>query len=467
MNLLGARVLIVGMGVSGHGVAEALKSRGVHLSLAEDVEELRQRAIRSSYFESSGTIVELIDSPWDLVVVSPGISPERLGREPLAGRVIGELELGWLLGDAPVSAITGTNGKTTVATLTSLMLGETAVLCGNAGVSFAAVAQSSASRYVVEASSFQLTWAPTFSPASATWTNFTPDHLDWHGSLEEYRRAKAKLFAQLTPGSTAILNADDSVVSSTQLPEGVRRLTFSVEGEADYKLRHGSLVGPGEVELMSVASLGRSGPIAVANALAAWATADVAGADLNRVRATLEEFTGLEHRQERVAVINGVVYVNDSKATTPVAAAAGITSFDHVILIAGGRGKGLSFEPMAAAADHVGCVVGIGESGPEVVELFRRHNVPTKLASSMDEAVELASAEARPGDIVLLSPGAASFDWYHSYAERGLDFKALVRERLARAVDRTREWSTDSLHLSDRKSATDRDQRSTQRREGR
>jgi UDP-N-acetylmuramoylalanine--D-glutamate ligase len=455
------------MGVSGHGAAEALKSRGVRLSLAEDVEELRQAPIVSSYFESSGTIAELIDSPWDLVVVSPGISPQRLGREPLAGRVIGELELGWLLGDAPVSAITGTNGKTTVATLASMMLGETAVLCGNAGISFAAVAQSSASRYVAEASSFQLTWAPTFSPASATWTNFTPDHLDWHGSLEDYRRAKAKLFAQLAPGSTAILNADDPVVLSTPLPEGVRRLTFSVEGEADYMLQNGSLVGPGEVELMSVVSLGRSGPIAVANALAAWATADVAGADLDRVRTTLKEFTGLEHRQERVAEINGIVYVNDSKATTPVAAAAGIMSFDHVILIAGGRGKGLSFEPMAAVADRVRCVVAIGESAPEVAEIFRRHNVTSKLARSMSEAVAVASAEARPGDVILLAPGAASFDWYRSYAHRGLDFKALVRERLAEAADLTRELPTDSSPLSDRKSDTDRDQRSMRRREGR
>ena len=466
MNLFGARVLIVGMGVSGHGVAEALRSRGVRLSLAEDVEELRLEAIQSAYFESTGTIAELIDSPWDLVVVSPGISPLRLGREPQAGSVIGELELGWLLADAPVSAITGTNGKTTVATLTSLMLGETAVLCGNAGVSFAAVAQSSASRYVVEASSFQLSWAPTFSPASATWTNFTPDHLDWHGSLGEYRRAKAKLFAQLAPGSAAILNADDPVVLSTPLPEGVRRVTFSIEGEADYMLRNRSLLGPCEVELMPVASLGRSGPIAVANALAAWATADVAGVELDRVRATLVEFTGLEHRQEQVGEINGIVYVNDSKATTPVAAAAGIMSFDHVILIAGGRGKGLSFEPMAAVANRVRCVVAIGECGPEVAALFRRHNVPVKLANSMREAVALASAEARSGDVVLLGPGAASFDWYRSYAHRGSDFKALVRERLAGAAHQTREGSTDVSSAQDHESDTGREQRSRRRREG-
>ncbi|WP_298341765.1 UDP-N-acetylmuramoyl-L-alanine--D-glutamate ligase [Ferrimicrobium sp.] len=429
MNLAGARVLIVGFGISGLGAAEALADRGAQLSLAEDKARLREAASHGEQrFERSGTIAELRSEAWDLVVVSPGISPERLGMEPLANRVIGELELGWLLADAPVCAITGTNGKTTVATLTQMMLGSEATLCGNAGVSFAAVARSGATRYVVEASSFQLTWAPTFAPASATWTNFTPDHLDWHGTLEAYRLAKAKLFAQLPRTGVAILNADDPVVAATLLPEGVARRTFSLEGAADYRVAKGNLVGPDGVVMTSLASLGRGGPISVANALAAWATADAAGADPERVRAVLEEFRGLEHRQELVGEWNGILWVNDSKATTPVAAAAGISSFAHVILIAGGRGKGLSFEPMAAVADRVGHCITIGECGPEIGELFRAHDVPTTMASSMREAVALAITKAHTGDVVLLAPGAASFDWYDSYVVRGLDFKAVVRE---------------------------------------
>lgn len=442
MNLAGARILVVGLGVSGHGVVAALSDLGAQLALAEDSEELRLSAMQGSDFQAAGSIAEMIDAPWDLVVVSPGISPEQLGHKPLADKVIGELELGWLLADAPVSAITGTNGKTTVTTLTAAMLGEGAILCGNAGISFAAVARQRASRYVVEASSFQLTWAPTFSPASATWTNFTPDHLDWHRNLEEYRSAKAKLFTQLAPESVAILNADDPAVLSTPLPPGVKRVTFSIRGDADYTVSHQSLIGPNSVELMPVANLGRRGPIAISNALAAWATADAAGADLGRVRGTLEEFTGLEHRQEFVAEIDGVSYINDSKATTPVAAAAGIISFDRVVLIAGGRGKGLSFEPMAQVSDRVRYLVAIGESGPEIAELFSVHNVPFKLASSMDEAVGLASEQACRGDVVLLGPGAASFDWYRSYADRGLDFKASVRKLLSRGAHPHRECST-------------------------
>ncbi|WP_298337064.1 UDP-N-acetylmuramoyl-L-alanine--D-glutamate ligase [Ferrimicrobium sp.] len=434
MNLAGARVLVVGFGVSGLGAAKALADRGARLSLAEDKARLREAAsLGEQRFEHSGTIAELRSETWDLVVVSPGISPERLGLEPLANRVIGELELGWLLADAPVSAITGTNGKTTVATLTQMMLGSEATLCGNAGVSFAAVACSGATRYVVEASSFQLTWAPTLAPASATWTNFTPDHLDWHGTLEAYRLAKAKLFAQLPRTGVAILNADDPVVEATLLPEGVARRTFSMEGPADYHVAKGNLVGPDEVVLTSLASLGRGGPIGVANALTAWATADAAGADPERVRAVLEEFRGLEHRQELVGEWNGILWVNDSKATTPVAAAAGISSFTHVILIAGGRGKGLSFEPMAAVADRVGHCITIGECGPEIGELFRAHDVPTTMATSMREAVALATTKAQAGDVVLLAPGAASFDWYDSYAVRGRDFKAAVRELAAGA----------------------------------
>ncbi|WP_298210654.1 UDP-N-acetylmuramoyl-L-alanine--D-glutamate ligase [Ferrimicrobium sp.] len=455
MNLAGARVLIVGFGISGRGVADALADSGAYLSLAEDNEWLREQAsMRQPGFWRSGTIAELRGEAWDLVVVSPGISPEQLGLEPLANRVIGELELGWLLADAPITAITGTNGKTTVATLTQMMLGSDTVLCGNAGVSFAAVAQSKATRYVVEASSFQLTWAPTFAPTSATWTNFTPDHLDWHGTLEAYRLAKAKLFANLPDAGTAILNADDAVVEATPLPDGIERRTFSMIGAADYRVTQGSLVGPNEVALMPVTSLGRGGPIGISNALAAWASADAAGADLEQVRDVLEQFTGLEHRQELVGEANGVRYVNDSKATTPVAAAAGITSFAHVVLIAGGRGKGLSFEPMVAAAEQVRHCVTIGECGSEIGELFRAHGVSTSDASSMREAVEMATAKAHVGDVVLLAPGAASFDWYDSYAQRGLDFKAVVanivgKSSVGLADDRGREASESPIGSRD------------------
>ncbi|WP_298387682.1 UDP-N-acetylmuramoyl-L-alanine--D-glutamate ligase [Ferrimicrobium sp.] len=435
MNFRGARVLVVGLGVSGSGAVDALVRAGARLSLAEDREEVRAIAATRVAFERVDTVSGLIDDAWDLIVVSPGISPEQLGRQPEVGRVIGELELGWLLADAPVSAITGTNGKTTVATLTAMMLGPDARLCGNAGVSFAAVAGSGASRYVVEASSFQLTWAPTFSPASASWTNFTPDHLDWHQDIESYRLAKTKLFTQLREGSIALLNADDPVVAATPLPDGVGRRTFSLTGPADYRVYGDELVGPGDKVLMPVASLGRSGPVDLANALLAWATAAVAGAEEDRVRTTLAEFTGLEHRQERVAVVDEVLYVNDSKATTPVAAAAGVNSFAHVVLIAGGQGKGLSFEPYLAVADHVRAVIGIGECAGMVVELFREIGTPTQIAKSMTEAVDLASRRALPGDVVLLAPGATSFDWYRNYQERGEDFKAIVH-RLAQSRSR-------------------------------
>ena len=441
MNLGGKRVLVVGLGVSGLGVVDALADSGARLSLAEDREMGREVALERGVFESLGTIEALVREPWDLIVVSPGLAPQRLGLTPLAGRVIGELELGWLLADAPVSAITGTNGKTTVATLTAQMLGPGAILCGNAGVSFAAVARTGASRYVVEASSFQLTWAPTFSPATASWTNFTPDHLDWHGDLEHYRRAKAKLFTQLGEGSVAILNADDPVVANTALPAGVTRRTFSLAPQvggdqlADYRVYAGELIGPTGEVLMPVSALGRSGPIDLANALLSWATADAAGAETAAIQETLAAFRGLEHRQERVGELRGVLYVNDSKATTPVAAAAGVSSFAHVVLIAGGRGKGLSFDPLSEVAAHIRAVVGIGEAGPTIVELFRELGRPAMMASSMAEAVGLASGEAMAGDVVLLAPGAASFDWYRSYRDRGNDFKATVRRLIEASHD--------------------------------
>jgi UDP-N-acetylmuramoylalanine--D-glutamate ligase len=278
--------------------------------------------------------------------------------------------------------------------------------------------------FVVEASSFRIAHSDRFAPHVAAWLNFAPDHLDVHASLAAYEAAKAKLLRHQSPDDVAVLNADDPVVMAHSGP--ARRVTFSAE-RGDWHVSAGHLVAPSGDPFVAVADLPRSRPHDIANALAAAAIAHEAGVDLDAIAHVLRHFVGLPHRVELIAELDGVSWVNDSKATVPEAASAAISGFDSVVLIAGGRGKGLDPAPLAQNADRIRSVVAIGEAAPDIERLFSDIGVPVSTAGSMAEAVEAARAVAVPGDAVLLSPGGASQDWYANYAARGDDFAALVR----------------------------------------
>ena len=413
------RALVYGMGVTGHAVAIALEARGVEVLRADDKGQ------------QSGA--RLLDEA-DILVPSPGV-PESHPVVVEALRrgipIVSELDLAtdWDDRHRPVLAITGTDGKTTVTTMVTDMLnasGRKALAVGNVETPFVAALDEDVDVFVVEASSFRLRFAERFSPRVATWLNVAPDHLDWHSSFGAYAAAKARLYEHQDADDVAIGNADDSVVLAELECAPARHVTFAASG-GDYHVRDGHLVTATGADVVAVGELPRALPHDVANALAATATALEGGASLDAVRTVLTSFQGLPHRVSFVAEVDGIRWYDDSKATAPHATAAAVAGFDHVVLIAGGRNKGLDLGALADTAERVRAVVAIGESAPDVIAAFA-DRVPVTEAHSMDEAVAAARRAARSGDAVLLSPGCASFDWYDNYGERGDDFVRAVRE---------------------------------------
>jgi UDP-N-acetylmuramoylalanine--D-glutamate ligase len=272
-----------------------------------------------------------------------------------------------------------------------------------------------------------------FRPAVAVWLNVTEDHLDWHPDFEHYVAAKARIWRNQGADDVVVANADDpAVMSATRTAPG-RVVTFGLD-QGDYRVARradrDALVTPTGDEIVAVAALPRSLPHDLANDLAAVAAATAAGAGLHACRSVLETFEGLPHRVELVGDAGGVRYYDDSKATTPASVVAALRAFESVVLIAGGRNKGLSLAPIVAASDPVRAVVAIGEAAGEVESAFAGVR-PVFRADSMDDAVARARQLAEPGDVVLLSPGCASFDRYSSYAEQGDDFVRAVGEQLA------------------------------------
>jgi UDP-N-acetylmuramoylalanine--D-glutamate ligase len=380
-----------------------------------------------------------------LVVPSPGVPvghPALVAAMAAGTEVAGEVELAWRAwasrrsrGDGAdrLVAITGTNGKTTVTKLVAAMLaasGIRAVAAGNVGLPLLDAVAGDASVLVAEVSSFQLEYTVSFAPDVSCWLNFAPDHLDWHPNLEHYARAKAKVWAHQQPGGTAVLNADDPVVGrfAAAVPAGVEVVTFG-SGRADWRVGRGYIEGPGGVRLQAD-ELPRAFPHDLANVAAAMAVALAAGAAEEGCRAAARATPVPPHRVQLVAQAGGTSWYDDSKATTPAAVEAGVAAFGSVVLIAGGRNKGLDLAGLARTVPPVRAVVAIGEAGGEIAEVFTGL-VPVSRAGSMAEAVDAAAKLARPGDAVVLSPGCASFDWYSSYSERGDHFASTVRKTLS------------------------------------
>lgn len=451
----GAAVVVVGFRLTGRAVAGYLAGRGEPIVIVEDdpTDERRQQAAAlGAEFLARPGLDELrpVLARSSLVVPSPGIPPAHPVYRAAAEAgvpVHSELELGWerLAARPPAArprlvAVTGTNGKTTVTSLVAAMLvqsGRVAVAVGNIGLPLVDAATLDADVLVAEVSSFQLQFTERFHPAVSCWLNLAEDHLDWHPTADHYAAAKARIWANQGPGDVAVVNAADPVVLAATrdprhgLPAGVTRVTFAgpgpgaAPGTGDWRLDGDQLTGPDGIRLVSVGEMVRALPLDIANALAAAATALAAGASVDGCREALRQFIGLPHRVELVAECDGVQWYDDSKSTTPASVLAAVAGFESVILIAGGRNKGLDLGVLAQAAPPVRAVVTIGEAAGEVARAFAGR-VPVTNADNMATAVALAAAAAVPGDAVLLSPGCASFDWYRSYAERGEQFTALA-----------------------------------------
>ncbi len=282
----------------------------------------------------------------DLVATSPGVPvrhPVFLAAAELGVPVLGEIELAWRDLDRPVVAVTGTNGKTTVTTLIARMLvesGVSAIAAGNIGLPLSSAVGREVDVVVAEVSSFQLQFVDGFRPHVAVWLNLAADHLDWHPDVDAYVAAKARMWERQGPDDVAVVNADDPVVMAAAGRAPGQVVTFGLCRPADWTVVDGWLSGP-DGSLLAVGELGRAQPHDVANSLAAAAAASVIGGTVEGMRAALAGFEGLPHRLELVASAGGVDWYDDSKATNPHAAAAAVAGFDSVVLIAGGRNKGL------------------------------------------------------------------------------------------------------------------------------
>ncbi len=432
--------LVVGLGVTGRSVAKALRSHGVDVTAVDDHPTDDQRAAAASIG------VSLVESPTpadlrslvggvDVVLPSPGV-PEMHPVFEVARTestpIMSEFDLARMWDDRPFVAITGTDGKTTVTTLVAEMLvasGVRAVACGNLETPFVeAIDDPTVEVFVVEASSFRLATTELFMPAVAVWLNFAPDHLDAHESIASYERAKARIWADLdeTTG-LAIVNAEDPVVLANRNPRVATR-TFAVDDvDADACVVDGVLRLPDGTSLIAVDELPRRFPHDLSNALAASLAALAVGASLEGVRSVLRSFTGLAHRVQYIGERGGVEWYDDSKATTPHAVESALRAFDSVVLVVGGRNKGLDLSVLATSVPPIRFVVAMGESADEVAEAFEGLCPVTVVRSDMTDVVTAADAAAEPGDVVLLSPGCTSFDWFRSYGERGDVFSAAAR----------------------------------------
>jgi len=433
------RVLVYGLGVSGLATATRLLSEGAEVVAVDDDAGERPRR------QAAGLGIELVSAPdkaaltelartVDEIVVSPGVPAcHAVFSLAVAAPVIGEVELAWRRARCPIVAITGTNGKTTVTTLVQAMLassGRRAVAAGNIGLPLLDAVGGDADVVVAEVSSFQLALTTSFRPAVGAWLNFSADHLDWHATVDDYRNAKTRLWANSGPGDVAVVNIEDPVVhgaSEVARTRGATLRTFGLSA-GEYTRRHGALAGPDGVAVVEIGELARTMPHDVVDALCALATATAAGATPDGCRRALLGFRGLPHRVELVGEASGVRFYDDSKATTPGAVLAAVEGCAPAVLIAGGRNKGLDLSVLRRAAPQLRGVVAIGEAAEEVAAAFTGL-VPLMRATSMADAVDAAAAMAGPGDAVVLSPACASFDWYRSYAERGDDFSRCVRAR--------------------------------------
>jgi len=454
-ELPGRRPLVVGAARSGLAAARLLQRAGLTPRVCD-----RRKADEAP--EAAATLAaEGIETVWgadgpellegrDLVVWSPGIPighPNARAARAAGIAVLSELEIGWRAARAPFVCITGTNGKSTTTDLTGALIragGRAVAVCGNIGrpVCEVAVDLPPDGVAVAEVSSFQLESVDRLEPRVAAWLNLTPDHLDRHGDLETYAAMKRRLFLRQDASDWAVWNADDPEVMRRRVPDGIptapRALTFSVEGPVTRGawIENGALMcgEPARRErLLATSELRLRGRHNLANITAALCCAQPFEVPVASLTETLSRYPGLEHRLEPAGVVEGVEFINDSKATNVGSLEVALASFDRpVVLIAGGRDKGQDFRPLADAVRRaVSHLVLIGEGARRIEDAWP--GVPVSRAGSLADAVDRAFAEARgSGATVLFSPGCASFDMFRDFEDRGRRFKAEV-ERLQQA----------------------------------
>ncbi|MFI9326333.1 UDP-N-acetylmuramoyl-L-alanine--D-glutamate ligase [Kitasatospora sp. NPDC052868] len=466
----GLPVTVAGLGVSGISAARALHGLGARVTVVDGGSGAGLQA-RADELAAEGITVRLQDGDslpegTRLIVTSPGwppSSPLFAAAEAAGVEVWGDVELAWRLrrplestGEpAPWLAVTGTNGKTTTVQMLASILtaaGRRTAAVGNVGVSVldAVLAEEPYEVLAVELSSYQLHWAPSLRPYAAAVLNLAPDHLDWHGSMEAYAADKGRIYEGNVVACVYNLAdpATEALVREADVEEGCRAIGFGLgaPGPSNFGLVDGLLVDRAFVpdrtknaaELGSVEDVNPPAPHNIANALAAAALARAYGVDAKAVREGLRAFRPDAHRIAEVGVVDGVTYIDDSKATNTHAAAASLAAYRPIVWIAGGLAKGAAFDDLVqGAAERLRAVVLIGQDRAVIREALARHapDVPVIEAAesqtgavAMTEVVRTAASLAQSGDTVLLAPACASMDMFTNYGERGDLFAAAVRE---------------------------------------
>lgn len=452
MELRGKNVLIVGFQRTGEALARFLVDRGARVRVSDKKpaeafgRKIEEFAARGVEFETGGHRPESFLGA-DLIVPSPGVPPIaeiRAAREK-GVPVLSEIELAFLFLRGRIVGITGSNGKSTTATLVHRILADAGLrarLAGNIGTPLVSFVDKSRDDdlYVTEISSFQLEYTERFTPAVAALLNVSENHIDWHGTFESYFAAKKKLVLRMGPEGRAVLNHDDARVWGLHAEARAQVYGFSRKR----RLARGACLDDGWVvvrdgateRVVPASGIALPGAHNLENVLAAAMIGRLLGVPAASMRRTIRTFRGLEHRLEDVLTVRGVRFVNDSKATTVDATLKALASFDRpIVLILGGRGKGGDFAPLRPAVRRrARSVVLVGEAADKI-EKALGGVAPVDRVASYGEVVRTAFDRARRGDVVLLAPAATSWDMFKNFEERGRTFKREVR-RLAAGLRR-------------------------------
>jgi len=449
MNLDGRNVLVVGLARTGEATAAFLLRRGARVTVTESKSraELGSKAetwVRRGVTLEAGGHTPAAFLEADLIIPSPGVPrlPEIAAARDRGIPVWSEIELASRFLKGSIVGLTGTNGKSTTTTLLHRILkdaGRPAFLAGNIGTPLISFVDRSRDDhlYVTEISSFQLEYIHAFRARLALVLNLSGNHLDWHGTMDDYAAAKAKLVLGQKAGDAAVLNREDARVWAWK--EAAVSDVFAFSGKRPVRrgafVRDGWVVvrdGGDERRILPVSEIKLPGLHNRENVLAAAAAARILGVAPSRIRASVRGFRGLEHRLEPVATVRGVSFINDSKATTVDATLKALAGFTRpVVLILGGKDKGSDFRPLRKAVRRgVKAVVLVGSAREKIREALAGA-VPLIEADTYPEVVRAARAAAAPGDIVLLAPACTSWDMFRNFEERGRVFKREVR-RLAR-----------------------------------
>jgi UDP-N-acetylmuramoylalanine--D-glutamate ligase len=460
MKLAGKNILVVGLGRTGLATARFLHQKGARVlvsdtadesQLGESVRMLREMGVALEL--GPHRIASFQDA--DLIVVSPGVSHtiEPIERARSRGiPLMGEVELASRFIKEPIVAVTGTNGKTTTTKLLGQMLknsGISVFVGGNIGKPLIEYAGSDQKKQIVvaEISSFQLDTIDSFKAKVSVLLNITADHLDRYPNFEAYADSKMRIFNNQQADDVAVLNGSDPLIRAKTKAIKSQRLFFpSLEADEQGAILNGKRIILNldklkriqskirNQEYLDIAKLRLRGRHNFENACAASLAALASGATLEGIQKTVDHFKGLAHRLEQVATVNGVHYYNDSKATNVDGVLRALDSFSKpVLLLMGGRDKGSDFSVLQDhIRAHVKELIVMGEAAEAILAALGQL-LPTKAAASMQEAVTTAFQDADSDDVVLFSPGCASFDWYRNYAERGDDFRRAVEEIKKRA----------------------------------